>query len=70
MDLSIILVLVNIKSVTEHLMLLTLSLGVSSSRFITKLNSLQLVIWLYISEESREECSLIRVYRQRSVFPT
>ena len=54
--------LVNIKSVTEHLMLLTSSLGVSPSRFITKLNSLQLVIWLYISEESREECSLIRVY--------
>jgi hypothetical protein len=33
-------VLVNIKSVSEHLMLLTSSLGVSSSRFITKLNSL------------------------------
>jgi hypothetical protein len=45
-------VLVNIKSVSEHLMLLTSSLGVNSSRFITKLNSLQLVIWLYISEES------------------
>jgi hypothetical protein len=58
LDLSIILVLVNIKSVTEYLMLLTSSLGVSSSKFITKLNSLQLVIWLYISEESREESKL------------
>jgi hypothetical protein len=43
-------------------MLLTSSLGVNSSRFITKLNSLQLVIWLYISEESS--------FHQAVSFPT